>query len=167
MRKWWSCLYFWRELVCALLSNLLSWSLSWAPFQKWRNWGSARRRNLPLCCMKGLNYFLHSASVLSRLFKFKFVLLSSTSPCWLILDQFWLKPPKHFHTGHVSSVFFVVFYLFFFEHEWTYYGADRWMRNLSIQIIPWTMRKSENKPCNLVVRSCWSHRLHIPWSPQG
>ena len=48
---------FLEGFLCALLSNLLACSLSWAPFHKQGNWGS---RNLPLCYIKELDYFLHS-----------------------------------------------------------------------------------------------------------
>lgn len=103
----------------------------------------------------------------SRVLKFKSV-LPSTSPCWLILDPLWLKSPDIFIlVVSPSSTCALLLSLFFvFGLEWTYYGADRWMRSLSIQIKPLTMRKSKNKPCNLVVRSCWSH-LHTLESPRG
>jgi hypothetical protein len=97
----------------------------------------------------------------------KFVLLSSIPPCWLILDPLWLKPPAFSYWP--CRLYFLVVFLsysyYFFGPKWTKYWTNRWMRNLSIQIIP-LMRKSKNKSCHLAVRSCQSHLTspcRAPW----
>lgn len=103
----------------------------------------------------GQHSFLQSSMAAHTLL----LLLSSPSPCWLILGPLWLKP-QAFSYEHVYSLlrlFFsllrLLFLFFFFGLEWTNYWDGRWMRNPHIQIKPLIMRKYENKPHDMAVRS--------------